>query len=527
MTSTGGISILNDVIGPVMRGPSSSHTAGPFFIGKVIRSMLAEDVRQAVIRFDPAGSFAHVYRDQCSDVGFAAGLLNMGITDDAFHRSIEIARQRGIDVRFEVAPLGPDWQHPNAVAILATDVRGRKLSVVAESVGGGQIRIAEINGTRLSHRGHRPAVLIVGTHPDLPTVLRKLGRNIDVAENRDDVTRQTRICTGTAEDLAKVAQAVRSLDGCTAWPLPAIGLIAYHAPELTFADVESLLRAAEARQPRIGLAQLGIDYESQLLRLDEVHVGQAMEQRWQTMKSAMNRGVGSSAAGMRFLAPTAAQLQDAGARGVLPCGGLLADAAAAALAVMEQNSTGGVVCAAPTAGSAGIIPGLLYALQQQRHLDDATMARALFATGVIGVMISTRATFAAETCACAAETGAAAAMAAAAIVDLHGGTVRQALDAATMCLMNTIGLTCDPVQGAVEIPCHARNLAGVAHALVASDSVLGGFRAVLPLDETIDAMLAVGRAMHANIRCTSTGGLAATPTAHALVPLHVHHRNGG
>jgi L-serine dehydratase len=233
------------------------------------------------------------------------------------------------------------------------------------------------------------------------------------------------------------------------------------------------------------------------------------------MESAIEGGLHGRPA-MRLLKPSARKLLCAGRKGKRLCGGILGDACAAALAVMETDSAGGVVCAAPTGGSAGVLPGALWAASRRRRWPRRRVVEALFAAGVVGAMVSSRATFAAEVCGCAAETGVAAAMAAAALAELAGADWRACLDAACLCLMNTLGLVCDPVQGAVEIPCHARNLGAVGQALVAVEAVLGGFRPMLPLDEVIDCMLAVGRQLPASLRCTGLGGLAATPTGKQL-----------
>jgi L-serine dehydratase len=179
---------------------------------------------------------------------------------------------------------------------------------------------------------------------------------------------------------------------------------------------------------------------------------------------------------------------------------------------MELNTSRGVICAAPTAGSAGIVPGCLHSLREQ-GIEDDRLVNALEVMAVIGGVILSRASFAAEISGCAAETGSAAAMAAGGLAYTYGATPAQVFDAASLCLMNTLGLICDPISGDVEIPCHARNLAGVGHAYTAAASVQGGFGAGLPFDEVADAQLAVGKRMCADFLCTARGGLAATPSA--------------
>jgi L-serine dehydratase len=181
------------------------------------------------------------------------------------------------------------------------------------------------------------------------------------------------------------------------------------------------------------------------------------------------------------------------------------------------NGGMGVVCAAPTGGSAGVLPGVLVSLLEDRGLHLDTAVRALFAASAVGLIVAHRATFAAEVAGCQVEIGAAGAMAAAAVVDAAGGTARQASDAAAIAFQNTMGSVCDLVQGMVEIPCHTRNAAGASSAFVCADLVMGGYHNPIGLDETIDAVYAVGRMMPAELRCTARGGLAVTPSALALI----------
>lgn len=190
--------------------------------------------------------------------------------------------------------------------------------------------------------------------------------------------------------------------------------------------------------------------------------------------------------------------------------------AARALAAMHVNSGMGVVCAAPTGGSAGVLPAVLVTLVEEKGLDADRAALALLAAGAVGVVVANRATFAAEVAGCQVEIGAAGAMAAAAVVDAAGGTAAQAADAAAIAFQNTMGSVCDLVQGIVEIPCHTRNAVAASGAFVCADLVLGGYRNGVPLDETIDAVLAVGRMLPGELRCTAQGGLAAAPSARAM-----------
>ncbi len=193
-------------------------------------------------------------------------------------------------------------------------------------------------------------------------------------------------------------------------------------------------------------------------------------------------------------------------------GNILAKALALALSVSEVNAGMGCIVATPTAGSAGILPAVLLTLQEERGFTDTELIQALFTASGVGMVIVHRAHVSGAAGGCQAETGSAAAMAAAAAVELLGGTPRQASHAVAIALKNMLGLVCDPVAGLVEVPCIKRNAAGTAQCFVATDLALAGVESVIPADEVIDAMARIGSHMDERLRETALGGLAATPT---------------
>lgn len=187
-------------------------------------------------------------------------------------------------------------------------------------------------------------------------------------------------------------------------------------------------------------------------------------------------------------------------------------AVASAMAVIEVNSSMGLIVAAPTAGSSGILPGVIITVGEEFQLTDDDMIMALFTAGAVGYIITKNATVSGAEGGCQAETGTASAMAAAGVVEMLGGTSEQALQAASITIKNILGMVCDPVAGLVEVPCLKRNAIGTANALISADMALAGIKSIIPFDEVVEAMYKVGEALPCSLRETAQGGLAATPT---------------
>ena len=194
------------------------------------------------------------------------------------------------------------------------------------------------------------------------------------------------------------------------------------------------------------------------------------------------------------------------------CGDVLQKAMTYAMAVLEVNASMGLIVAAPTAGSAGVVPGMMLALQECYRISDQRIVDALFNAGAVGYLAMRNATVAGAVGGCQAEVGAASAMAAAALCHLKGGAPEQCAAAAAMALGNLLGLVCDPVAGLVEVPCIKRNVVGAVNAVSCANMALAGVDYAIPCDEVIDAMGRVGSLLSPDLRETGQGGLAATPT---------------
>lgn len=260
-------------------------------------------------------------------------------------------------------------------------------------------------------------------------------------------------------------------------------------------------------------------YEMMLVR--EVHISQRnkdlirneMKESLDVMKKAVNRGLTEDIRSISGLTGgDAKRLLQYCENEHTVAGKGLNKAVAAAMAVLEVNGAMGQIVAAPTAGSSGILPGAIITTAERFGKTDEDIVNALFTAAAVGYIITRNATVSGAEGGCQAETGAAAAMAAAAIVEMLGGTPEQALNAAAMALKNIMGLVCDPIAGLVEAPCIKRNAIGTANALISADMALAGIISIIPFDEVVEAMLKVGRALPCELRETGTGGLAGTAT---------------
>jgi len=206
-------------------------------------------------------------------------------------------------------------------------------------------------------------------------------------------------------------------------------------------------------------------------------------------------------------------------KGQALCGESVMSSVAAAMGVMEVNGTMGLIVAAPTAGSCGILPGAFVKKGMALNKSDAALINGLFTAGAIGFIVTKNATVSGAEGGCQAETGTASAMAAAALVELLGGSPDQALTAAAITIKNILGLVCDPIGGLVECPCTKRNAIGVTNAMMSADLALADVTSNIPFDEVVEAMLRVGKQMSSELRETALGGLATTATGKKLAQL--------
>ena len=508
------VSIFNDVIGPVMRGPSSSHCAAALRIGRLARDLMDGDVREVRIEFDRGGSLATTHESQGSDMGLCAGLMGWEATDNRLPQASQIAQDSGINIRMAVTDL--DVKHPNAYRLSLTNTRERHV-LTAISTGGGMIEVVDIDGFSVSIAGDCHETLVfVGADGD--GIVRRFC---------DTVGAQTALvheapCGQLVEFKARepanatVLEAIRK-DGdrlAVKRLAPVLPVLSPARPYVPFTTCEQMLGHKGDRD--VPLWRLAVAYEGARGDLSEQAVLERMTDIVRIVRRCVDQGLQGTSYEDRILGYQCGRFSQRMRAGGLLDTGVLNRIILYITALMEVKSSMGVIVAAPTAGACAALPGASLAVGDELGLADEEVAKAMLAGGMIGVFIATGSTFAAEVAGCQAECGAASGMAAAALTSLAGGTTEQATAAASMALQNSLGMACDPVANRVEVPCLGKNLMAASNALTCANIALAGYDPVIPLDEVIEAMDRVGRSLPHELRCTAMGGLSITKTSRAI-----------
>lgn len=281
-----------------------------------------------------------------------------------------------------------------------------------------------------------------------------------------------------------------------------------------FRNVAELVELANTKNMKI--AEIMISQEVEVTGKSREVIISQMERNLEVMEQAVERGLSGVRSHSGLTGGDAVLLQEYMKKGTFLSGRTVLDAVSKAVATNEVNAAMGTICATPTAGSAGVVPGTLFAVKEKLNPTREQMVHFLFTAGAFGFVVANNASISGAAGGCQAEVGSAAGMAAAAIVELAGGTPQQSAEAMAITLKNMLGLVCDPVAGLVEVPCVKRNAMGAANAMVAADMALAGITSRIPCDEVIEAMYKIGQSMPTALKETAQGGLAATPTGRAL-----------
>lgn len=493
-------SIFNDVLGPIMAGPSSSHSAGCARIGRMTRLLWGREIKKAVVVYDSQGSYPSTCVGQGSNFGFTGGLLGFPNDEPRMKDSISIAKEMGVDISFAEERLSA--RHPNEARIdIYGDSGEVEMSVLTLSVGGGMFQIVEMDGYPVFMDGSREQIF-VRCEGDVCTV-RKAEVVLPIPMKADN-----QAVFATATEALEYAGGGKSLG----------------------TETDELVNAETCGKSK-SMWQLAIDYECSIGEVTPEDVWKQAEHTLHVMRNAANPPDPEKTEMFGFLPYQCANMMgraQGGADGSVTSGrqmaapklvntGYLHKAMFYALAVMENSCAHNIVTASPTAGSSGVVPAAVVAVGEEMGCTDEEIVKGLLAAGLAGAFIANQASFGAEVAGCQAENGAASAMAAAGVVELLGGTPKQGFAAASMALQNMLGLICDPVGGLTEIPCISRNVAAMSNAVMSANMVMLGFDSVIPYDETILAMYKVGKQLPSALRCTCEGGLCTTKTGRAIV----------
>ncbi len=509
---------FNDVFGPVMQPGSSSHTAAPCRLGNLARDLLGEPPVRARIELDTQGSFAGTFGIMAEDRAMVAGVLGLAPDDERLFRSLALAEEAGLTVEFAFIRLvGSD--HPNAMNFVLTAGGGRQVSLLGTSTGGGMVETLLVDGFPLRSSGDEAVLLVFDPAGALGA--RQLAA---IRDQLPPVLSDETVQTGGGARLHVFRLAVE----------PDLGAVRSHLTGERHAGRVALLRPvlpvlrSAARRPQLFgtmtrwreiAAERGVSLSEVALQYEIDASGWPREKVLATMRSlaGLMRRQTRAAYDEGVQVPTGPFKPDFATRWALHQrrGKTLVDPLTARTIRWAYGAGAGIpgvkTVPGPMGGGGGYVYAALSAVQEARDLTDDDLLRGLFVAAGVGAIAFTRTEPTGEVVGCSGEAGVCGAMAAAGIVEMVGGSPRQAEDAASLALQAFTGMPCDPIPGGLCQPCRSRVLVATCMAHVFADLALAGHEAVLPLHEALDVVDMVGRSLPRELLCTSEGGACATP----------------
>ena len=498
-----------------MRGPSSSHCAASLRIARICRDLMGGKIKEILIEFDPNGSLSTTHKSQGSDMGLFGGFLGWEADDERLPESEKYLAAAGINYAIQIAAL--EEKHPNTYKItLSNEIESREL--IALSTGGGMIEVINIDGNRVSFSGDYFETLIYCSDTD--TIIPYLKATVTFDElifhkgekSFIEIKSQNRIPEIICAEMIqmKTVHAIKSIK-------PVLPIMARKNLSVPFITCNEMMEYNKDKNK--ALWELAVDYESIRGNISPVTVMDKMRAIIHIMDSAIKTGLKGTTYKDRILGSQSPEFKKKLDLNLLIGGDVLNKTIMYVSAIMEVKSSMGVIVAAPTAGSCGGLPGVIFGTAHSINKDEEAIIKAMLSAGLIGVFIAAHATFAAEVGGCMAETGSGGGMAAAAIVEMNGGSLHQSIAAASLALQNSLGIICDPIGNRVEAPCLGRNVMAATNAISCANMALSNYEHLIPLDEVIETMKAVGDQIHSTLRCTNLGGLSITNTAKKIESL--------
>jgi L-serine dehydratase len=505
-------SIFNDVIGPVMRGPSSSHTAASWRIARVCLDILGEPLKKALIEFDKQGAWASNYLEQGTVMGINGGLLGLEITDPRMKDTESVAKEMDIEISYQVSSF--PTTHTNTVRLNFESTQGNTLQVIAISTGGGAFEIQYIDNIDVSIKGDCFELLIWKiTGDQIAKEIKQLVSGNKLSSLSSSETYDLfnlKFHNEVPNDLIEKLKASQIIEKFVVVK-PVLPIVAGNGNELPFDSITSLLAYAEKNN--LDLGEIGILYEQCQSGISDKDLKNKMQDIIKIIEKSIELGLSGTQYEDRILQQQSDLIEKAAGKGKIINNVLINNTIAYVTAIMESKSAMEVIVANPTAGSCGTVGGVIKAAAQELGSKTEDIIKAYFAAGIVGVYFANGPGFSAEEHGCQVECGAASGMAAAGIVQLMGGTAKQAIDAASLGIQNMIGLVCDPVADRVEVPCLGKNISAAMNALSSATMAASGFDAVIPLQQVLETVSSVSSQMPTCVKCTGKGGLAITETS--------------
>jgi L-serine dehydratase len=472
---------------------------------------MAGEITSATVNLDKNGSLATTHTSQGSDRGLYAGLSGWDITDQRL-ADVQHSDIYKFDFNIEINDFGFD--HPNTYRLILKS-NDHSHSLTAVSTGGGSILVTEVDGLEIRMNGDYFETLIFCKSSSTDVLMKRLNTFLKFEKIKVLLGRKNSIIEIKGHDF--VPDDLLSMlndDIDTAKIHPVLPVLSGYENKVPFSTTTGMLKYIDADNRE--LWDVALEYERLRSGLSENEILSKIKIFIGYMQTCVDQGLAGTDFADRILGPQSVKYRSMKQSNDLLDAGILDNIICNVSAIMEVKSSWGVIVAAPTAGSCGTMAGSVLAVANELNSSTSNIAKAMLAAGLIGIFIINNATFSAEIAGCQAECGAAAAMTAAALVTLKHGSIANALDSASMALQNSLGMICDPVANRVEIPCLGKNIMAAGNALACANMALGGYQAVIPLDEVIIAMKRVGDSLPRELRCTALGGLSSTPTAQVI-----------
>lgn len=490
-----------------MMGPSSSHTAGAARIGYMARLLVGSQPDEITLCFHPV--LMQTYAGHRTHAALVAGLLGYREDDPRGVNALDQAKAEGIRLNIEQVD---EWQscHQNTMRIKARN-SGLETIINGVSVGGGCIQINAVDGVKVDFDGNNE-ILVINSDGTVDDVIKNMLPSIGAifSGSIDGKTVSYFCFSGRISE-----QCVHEIS-----LLPHVSAVRVIPPLTQFSEVgvtrplfANFAELAELADLGRKLPELALDYECKRSNQER----SAVMENFAQILAVMREGVEAGLAGQQLLGGFCAgndglKMMEYYRSGRSITGGIFPLALARSLAVMEVNGAMGRVVASPTAGSAGVIPGVIMSTAELLELDDAAMIDALLVGAAVGICIANKASLSGAVGGCQGEIGVASAMAAAAVAHLGGGSPEDCIHAASLTIKNILGLICDPPAGPVEVPCIKRNAIGVAAAFAGATMALAGIRSFIPPDEVVDALVDTQQRLPQELKGSTIGGLACTKT---------------